>query len=172
MHLTRVTGPIPDPFFEVVRRRHPDVDIVLLPPDDPSPAPVGPPVDDATVREELARAAALADELWRGVPESPEPAPEATLTLGPVQGTVQPRARTVRHHLDGHALLVRLKDELVDRGWRVDRIPGPVERLVAAGEQASVNASYAPDHGTFVFELTSPPLHVGPERARTLVEVH
>jgi len=172
MQLTRVTGPIPDPFFEVVRRRHPDVDIVLLPPDEPPPTPVGPPVDDATVREELARAGALADELWRGVPEAPEPVPEATLTLGPVQGTVQPRARAVRHDLDGHAMLVRLKDELVDRGWRVDRIPGPVERLVAAGEQASVNASYAPDHGTFIFELTTPPLHVGDARARRLVEVH
>ena len=172
MELTRVTGPIPDPFFEVVRRRHPDVDIVLLPPDEPPPTPVGPPVDDATVHEELARAGALADELWRVVPESTEPALEVTLTHGPVQGTVQPRARAVRHDLDGRAMLVRLKDQLVDRGWRVDRIPGPVERLVAAGDRASVNASYAPDHGTFIFELTTPPLHVGPARARTLVEAH
>lgn len=170
MHLTRVTGPIPDPFFEVVRRRHPDVDIVLLPPDEPSAMPVGPQADDAAVHEALSRATALAASLWRVVPESPEEAPQATVTPGPVQGTVQPRVRVVRNGAEGHAMLVRLKDELVDRGWRVDRIPGPVERVVATGEEASVAASYAPDPGTFILDLTTPPLLVGPERARLLVE--
>jgi hypothetical protein len=170
MQLTRATGPIPDPFFEAVRRRHPDVDIVLLPPDQPPPAQVSPPVDDETVLAAVARAASLAASLWRVVPEAPEPAPEAMLTVGPAQGTVQPRARVVRHDPDGRALLVRLKDELAERGWRVDRIPGLVERLVAEGDRASVTASYAPDYNTFIFELITPPLQVGPERARTLME--
>ena len=170
MHLTRVTGPIPDPFFEAVRRRHPDVDIVLLPPDEPPTLPVGPPVDDTAVDEALIRVSALAGSLWRVVPESPEPSPEASVAAGPAVGTVQPRVRLVRHDADGHAMLVRLKDELVDRGWRVDRIPGPVERVVATGEAASLSASYAPDPGTFILDLTTAPLLVGPERARMLVE--
>jgi hypothetical protein len=171
MHLTRATGPIPDPFFEAVRRRHPDVDIVLLPPEQPSVEPVGPLVDDAGVRDELERASGLAQSLWRVAAESPEPTPDATLCPGPLTGTVQARVRVVRHDPDGHTLLVRLKDELVDRGWRVDRIPGPVERLVAQGERASVTASHATDFGTFIVELVSPALHVGAERARILVEV-
>ena len=170
MHLTWVTGPIPDPFFEAVRRRHPDVDIVLLPPDEPPAVPVGPHADDAAVDEALARVAALAASLWRVVPESPEPAPQATLASGPAVGTVQPRVRVISHDADGHAMLVRLKDELVDRGWRVDRIPGPAERVVATGEAASVSASWAPDPGTFILELTTALLLVGPERARMLVE--
>lgn len=170
MHLTRVTGPIPDPFFEAVRRRHPDVDIVLLPPDEPPAMPVGPHADDTAVHEALARASALAASLWRVVPEAPEAAPEASVASGPAVGTVQPRVRVISHDPDGHAMLVRLKDELVDRGWRVDRIPGPVERVVATGEEASVSASFAPDPGTFIFDLTTPPLLVGPERARLLVE--
>lgn len=170
MHLTRVTGPIPDPFFEVLRRRHPDVDIVLLPPDEPPAVPVGPHVDDAAVQQALQRATALAASLWRVVPESPDAPPEATVAAGPAQGTVQPRVRVILRDADGQAMLVRLKDELVDRGWRVDRVPGPVERLAATGEQASVAASYAPDPGTFIFDLTTPPLLVGSERARTMVE--
>jgi hypothetical protein len=170
MHLTRVTGPIPDPFFEVVRRRHPDVDIVLLPADEPPAVPVGPRADDAAVHEALIRATALAASLWRVVPESPEAAPEATVAPGPVLGTVQPRVRVIRHDADGHVMLVRLKDELVDRGWVVDRIPGPVERVVGTGEEASVAASYALDPGTFILDLTTQPLLVGPERARMLVE--
>jgi len=170
MHLTRVTGPIPDPFFEAVRRRHPDVDIVLLPPDEPLAVPAGPPADAAAVDAALARATALAGSLWRVVPETPEATPGASVAAGPAVGTVQPRVRLVKHDADGHAMLVRLKDELVDRGWRVDRIPGPVERVVAAGEGASVSASYAPDPGTFILDLTTRPLLVGPERARMLVE--
>jgi hypothetical protein len=171
MHLTRATGPIPDPFFEAVRRRHPDVDIVLLPPDAPSAEPVGALVDDATVGEETARLTRLAASLWRVAAESREGTPEATLSPGLLPGTVQPRIRVVRHDPDGLTVLVRLKDELVDRGWRVDRIPGPVERVVAEGEEASVTASYAPGFDTFIVELVSPALHVGAERARTLVEV-
>jgi len=35
MELRPPTEPIDDPFFAAVRRRHPDVDVVLLPPPDP-----------------------------------------------------------------------------------------------------------------------------------------
>jgi len=171
MHLTRATGPIPDPFFEAVRRRHPDVDIVLLPPEEPLAEPVGPLVDDVGLREELGRITRLGQALWRVAADSPEPTPDATLVPGLLPGTVQSRVRLVRHDPDGRTLLVRLKDELVDRGWRVDRIPGPVERVVAEGERASVTSSYAAGFGTFIVELVSPSLHVGAERARTLVEV-
>ena len=48
MELRPPGTPIDDPFFAAVRRRHPDVDLVVLPPDAPEEEPAAT-VDDATV---------------------------------------------------------------------------------------------------------------------------
>jgi hypothetical protein len=78
-------------------------------------------------------------------------------------------ARVVERRDDGFALLVRLRGELEERGWFVQRPPGGLERLVAELDGGHLVASYAEQSGTLVVELSSSALRVGVERARELV---
>lgn len=170
MELSRQPGPVPDPFFDVVRRRHPDVDIVLLPPE-PPPLPVTADAvaTDRTVERARDRCQGLAAALWQVLVEDPEQPPTADLVPGVATGWVKPRVQEVRHGTGGRLVLVRLEDELRARGWRVDRVPGPIERVLAGEGEAAVAASYAGATGTFLFELTGPEVYVGSGRARALV---
>ena len=52
---------------------------------------------------------------------------------------------------------------------RSQRRDGPVERLVATRDGASVRATYAEPTGVLVVVLTGPPLGVGADAAHALV---
>lgn len=144
------------PFFAAVRRRHPDVDLVVLPPE-PAEEPS---LDDSAVAAVVAEVGAAASEI-AGSPVEPRVGP------GPRPGTVRVRARAVVS-VDPDGVRA-LRDRLVADGWEVRRFgPG---RLVGRrdGEQGlHLRASYAEPRGAVLVDVSSPTLPVG-ERARSLV---
>lgn len=159
MELQPPTAPLP-PFWATVRRRHPDVDLVLIP--DQGPVPPGEEVDDEAVAQAVGRVHAVADALGA------EPPAEARIGFGPDPGTVVPRVRLASHRDDGVAALNRLSDQLEELGWSVHRPQGGVDRVVARRANLHVRASYAEQSGTFLLDVTAEPLPVGAERARQL----
>ncbi len=180
MDFQRSAGPIGDPFLDAVHRRHPDVDIVVLPDpraDTPVAAalPAALPADAATARVERADAATRLTALWRALHEDADAADPAgvvaRLAPGPVAGTVVATARATTRvdpgTPDGRRMLSRLAGAL--DGWQVQRLPGPVERLVAGRDGATLRASYAEPTGVLVVQLTGPPLAVGAEVVHDLV---
>ena len=90
MSLRPATGPVGDPFFARVRRRHPDLDLVLLPPEAPDAGT--PAVADPGAEEALADDRASVEEEARrlGIDEP------AVIARGTRPGTVRVRVREVR----------------------------------------------------------------------------
>jgi hypothetical protein len=155
-----------DAFFAPVRRRHPEVDIVVLPPAE-RPPPTEPAVDrevDAT----LDRAADTAGRVWEAALRSAA-TPAAGWGFGPDDGTVVATARAGVTTPDGFGALVELRGALERDGWRVRRLPGEVERLSGLRGDLRVQASYAEGTGAFLLEVRSEPMYVGRARARELV---
>ena len=159
MELPPPTAPLP-PFWAAVRRRHPDVDIVVLP-DDPASADAE--VDDRTVRSALDRVNSVVDVLGA------DPPAEARLGYGPQPGTVLARVRLASHREDGPATLNRLRDQLEEQGWTLRRPEGGVARIVGHRADLHVRASWAEPTGAFLLDVSTDPLPVGNERARKLV---
>ena len=111
MSLRPASGPGGDPFFARVRRRHPDLDLILLPPEAPE---AGLPLTaDPGAEQALADDRATVEDAARklGVDEP------SVLARGTRPGTVRARVRAVR-------------DEPVD-GSRVVEVTGP-DRAVGA----------------------------------------
>ncbi|MEV7398278.1 hypothetical protein [Aeromicrobium sp. NPDC092404] len=112
-----------DPFWDVVRRRHPDIDLIVL--DGPSPLDRPEPGVEPTIALEQARL------IERGVDDAydsirhvlPANLPEPTKTW---RGTAGGHAYVVEKALReaggeaGLELLRRLARELHDRGWAVE----------------------------------------------------
>ena len=96
-------APIDDPFFAAVRRRHPDVDLVVLPPTAPDEEPAET-VDDATVDRTIELVEAFAHELWVAVAPLSETEPETRLRFGERESEVQATARLVDRRDDGYAV--------------------------------------------------------------------
>lgn len=169
MELRPLSEPLGDPFFDAVRRRHPDVDIVVLPPV-PAPVPSGSvePVADDEVAATLIRVATLARQLWASTARDSAVEPQARLAYGTGPGTVRATARAATRRDDGFHVLVALRHELETHGWEVTRPPGAVERLLAHLDDVTVSASYAEGSGALLLEVSSDPLAVGAEQARSL----
>lgn len=170
MELRPPGAPIEDPFFDAVRRRHPDVDLVVLPPDDATePAD---PVDDATVARVVQLVAEAAADLWSAVAPGSGATPTTRVGFADRETDVRAVARVAETTRDGYALLVRLRHELEQRGWFVQRPPSrqgsELERLVAELDGGHLVASYAEGSGAVLLELSSSALPVGVERAREL----
>ncbi len=160
-------APIDDPFLEAVRRRHPDVDLIALPPDDTTePAD---PVDDATVMRVAELVAEAARDLWSAVAPDGAAAPTTRLQFAGRETDVRAVARVVESTPDGYVILLRLRHELEQRGWFVQRPPDGLERLVAELDGGRLMATYAEGSGALLLELSSAALPVGVERARELV---
>lgn len=166
MELHPLSDPVDDPFFDAVRRRHRDVDVVLLPPSGPPVALE--PVAETVVATALLRVEAIARGLWASVaPDSADrPRPRCTYGTGPDAVRATARLRTSRD--DGFHLLVALRHELEADGWAVTRPEGPVERLVGHLDDLTATVSYAEGSSTLLVELTSGSLPVGQDRAREL----
>jgi hypothetical protein len=168
MELRGPDSPIGDPFFAAIRRRHPDVDLVVLPPEEPAEDPAAA-VDDATVRRAVELVAGAAAQLWAAVAPLSEQLPETRVRYADRESDVRAVARVVERRSDGYAVLVRLRHELEERGWSVQRSRGGLERIVGELDGGRLQASYAEESGAVVVELSSAPLPVGVERARELV---
>lgn len=171
MELRLPGSPVPDPFFAAIRRRHPDVDLVALPREEPA-APLEP-VDEPTLDRVSELVAEAAAALWSAVAPGSGQVPETRLQYAGREADVRAVARVVEKRTDGYALLLRLRHELEQRGWSVQRPPGrqdrALERLVAEQHGGTLVASYAEPSGAVLLELASAPLPVGVERARELV---
>jgi hypothetical protein len=159
-------GPIDDPFFREVRRRHPDIDVVQLPP----PRPLAEPGEDAdeVAAEALTRVATEARQLWSAVAPDASERPEARFRFGRDEASVRPVSTLTTRRDDGYEVLVRLRHELESHGWEVRRPDGTVEQLAGGLEGYAVAASYAGAHGVLVFTISGPSVTVGAERAREL----
>ncbi|WP_309647948.1 hypothetical protein [Nocardioides sp.] len=166
MELHPLSDPVGDPFFDVLRRRHRDVDVVLLP---PVGRPDGAdPVSDEVVSSALLRVEAVARGLWAMVAPDSDDRPQPRCTYGTGPESVRATARLVTRRVDGFHVLVALRAELESDGWAVTRPEGPVERLVAYLDDLTVTASYAEGSGTLLVELAAESLPVGQDRARGL----
>lgn len=167
MKLQPSTAPLP-PLLAEVRRRDPDVDIVVLPDGDTAPVTESTthPVDDAQVAAARARVDEVAAELDGLVGCS---LPASVLRHGPVRGSVRARTQRTLVRPDGAADLHRLEHALAAQRWQVRRPPGALHRLVARRAGAEVRASWAESTGAFLLEVSSTLLPVGEGRARTLV---
>lgn len=160
MELQPPTAPLP-PFWATVRRRHPDVDIVLLPAGEPMPPGVDD-VDEEAVLAAVERVSAAVEALGA------EPPVAARIGFGPDPGTVVPRVRLGSHREDGLATLDRLRHQLEEQGWAVRRPEGSVVRLVGRRDDLHVRASYVQQTGSFLLDVSTDPLLVGFVRAREL----
>lgn len=165
MHLQPPDAPL-DAFFAAVRRRHPEVDLVVLPSEEPTPS-AGPP-DEARVSATPGQVATAAELAWHAL-EADTAAPTARWRFGPDDGTIVASARSSMTTPDGFRALVALRGALEAEGWRVRRPPGAVERLSAARGDLRVQASYAEATGALLLEVSSTPVLVGRSRARELV---
>lgn len=163
-----------DPFWSVVRRRHPDLDIVLLPPESAPVADSGLPERSPEAFAELE--VAEADACWarlvghgmpvRAVRWMPGPSGDSvrhsiTLTIDDV-----PAAVGIGHLGEAEVLLTA-------DGWQVFTPPTGMPRVLAdrAGELGteSLLFGYAPETGRLFLRLTSTGLPVGAGRVRQLI---
>ncbi len=95
-------GPVTDPFFARVRRRHPEADLVLLPPEGPDTgrsATAEPGAEEALAADRLAVEQAARE---RGIDEP------SVLARGTRPGTVRARVRVVREELTAGERVVEL----------------------------------------------------------------
>lgn len=160
-----------DPFWSVVRRRHPDLDVVVLPDASTGPDAAGPPVSV----EEVRRAAVALQEAWRWIrpmlAEHGEPAPPSIRWQESAgqRSLVLKKAVTGIGQEAGTELLQRLVVQLGDQGWMLH--PGgrdglPVLR--ATDGQVAIEAIAGP--GATVVTFASVPLRVAPEVAQVVVD--
>lgn len=153
--------------FADLHRRHPDVDLVILP---PSPPPVDlPEATDDEVAATFSDVAWATRQVWTSI--APDSAAEAAVrwSYAADPGQVRAVGRVVDLRTDGFHLLVGLRHELESHGWEVARPAGAVERLVGRLDDLTLSASYAEPTGALVLTVSSESLVVGPERAVTLV---
>lgn len=156
-----------DPFFEPLRRRHPDVDLVLLPPVAATAPPARhaapEPAAEATVAEAWAgiRSAAAALAAWL-----PGAEPEVGWHSGGAVGTVRPTAVASATLDDGADVVDRLADAVAAAGWTATRRP---HRLVARSGDLTLTVTFAPSTRLLLARVTGRVLHVGPVRAAALV---
>ena len=162
MELQSRDAPLP-PFFAAVRRRHPEVDIVVLPPES------APPLREPTTDHRLAGAVDLTTgtttRIWAAAVADGQ-VPDTRFAFGPDPETVVVRSR-VSARLEV-SVLPSLVAALAQDGWEVGERPGAVSQVFARRRSTQLVASYAEETGTFIVTVTSAPLPVGVDRAREL----
>ena len=169
MELQSRDTPLP-PFFAAVRRRHPDVDIVLLPPEQRAAEPAAEPGqrEPATERQ-LANAFDLATgtatKVWAAAVGDGQ-VPDTRFAFGDDPASVTARAR-LAGPLDGSPL-VPLAAALTQDGWELAYRAGDISQLVGRRATMHLSATYAAESGSFVVTATSASFPVGVDRAREL----
>jgi hypothetical protein len=164
-----------DPFWSVVRRRHPDVDIVVLPPDDApdlTPAPGTAPIHTGAARADFeGEVAAMWDQLGQ-----PTERPVVRWTSAPNRGAVALEGRIAVEGMapdDAAAVLRRAEERLGAEGWHVLVPPDGLPR-VAAGQTRSTGRRTAqvvhvPERARLTLIVRSEPIPVSRNTANTLL---
>ncbi len=121
MELRRYLGPTGDAFWDTVRERHPDVDLVLLPPEKPEPAgPAG-----SMSSEAVAEIIDLAARAWASVrplllARGADDAPRTRWRARDGRHALVVQQSVVGLGVEGADTLTReIGDLLADVGWRV-----------------------------------------------------
>ena len=164
-----------DPFWSVVRRRHPDVDIVVLPPDDApdlTPEPGAAPVHTGAARAEFeGDVAALWDRLGQ-----PAGRPVVRWTPAPNRGAVALEGRITAEHVDPEdatATLHRAAERLGAEGWHVlvppDGLPRVAAGLAHRTGRRTVQVVHVPARGRLLLIVRSEPIPVSRNTANTLL---
>ncbi|GAA5154390.1 hypothetical protein GCM10023340_37870 [Nocardioides marinquilinus] len=155
--------------FSELHRRHPDVDLVVLPPEPPlAPAPEA---SEADLAAAAIAVGATGRHLWTTLAPDAVDDPVVRWSFAADPGRVRVTARAVERRADGPAPLTSLRRELEAHGWAVARAAAPggaVERLVGRLDDLEVTATWAAGAGAVVLTVASRPLVVGVERAATL----
>lgn len=169
-----------EPFFAAVRRRHPDVDIVVLR-GEPETGLVDPPaatgeadtVGVRVARGRRAEAEALLDDLLGLLTSGLDQAPGARVSgwrgSGPGELIAETSVR-IRGVGDvaGHEALETAGANLLVRGWRVERPEGGAPRVVARREKDSVELTWWPPVAAYDVVVRTDPVRVGAAAAREL----
>lgn len=166
MELQSRDAPLP-PFFAAVRRRHPDVEIVLPPTEQPATESAGP-ATEKQIANAFDLTTGTATRAWAEAVGDGQ-LPDSRFAFGPGEDTVTVRSR-VSARLDGSPL-APLAAALAPDGWEVRHRPGDVSQLCAHRATMQLVASYAAASGAFVLTASSTPLTVGVDRARELVRI-
>ena len=169
-----------EPFFAAVRRRHPDVDIVLLrgepdvgPADSPTQRGDPETVDVAEARRRRTEAEALLDDLLELLASGLDQAAEAPVSgwrgSGPGELVAETSVRIPGvGEAAGHEALKVAADNLLARAWRVDRPEGGAPRVTAHRDRTSVAVTWWPPVAAYGVVLRTDPVRVGAEAAREL----
>jgi|GEM_PF-2607014 len=163
-----------DPFWSAVRARHPDLDVVLLPPEPAAPAESGRP---HRAPGPFARMqAADADELWSALVGHGMPRRQTTWIPGPTSDSAR---HTITLTLDevgdtaGIGHLREARDLLPDAGWHVFTPPTGMPRVLAdrPGDLGEVTVlfGYAPAERRLFLRLTSTGVPLGRRLVQELI---
>jgi hypothetical protein len=129
-----------EPFYRELRRRHHDVDIVVLAGREPEPTP---PLDLEAARRDAAQARQVFDEIWQALIGEPVTS-SSSWRPGTVDGVVH-RETTARHDVDESAhrqLLDRADGLLTARGWSVQSHRDGVPRVLAGHDDMTVRLTW------------------------------
>lgn len=150
-----------DPFWSVVARRHPELEIVLVPGDEPGLAT---PIVEADAAYVAAIVAAIDGQRpvdgWDGAE-----APRAEIMPGPSPDTVEVRLKYSQRDAAGLETLAAMAQH-ADHAQRRD---GEVATLTAAFDLLRLRATWARETEILVVRLTSPALRVGKDLAARLL---
>ncbi|WP_426246713.1 hypothetical protein [Nocardioides sp. LHG3406-4] len=158
-----------DPFFAELRRKHPDVDIVLLPPVDPAPPDLPP----ATIGQALAtrrHALAVVEALWGRIDRTLESPvqfwwPQADPRL---QRYVVMAAIADLEEGETEAVTNRIARALLDLGWQPQ--PSPADQPALLARVGSLDVKVTGHDSAVAVEIVSDPLHLTPETMSRLAE--
>lgn len=182
MSIRRVPGPTGEPFWDALLRRHPDLELVLLPPDGSEPrATSGPALDDATLQavRRTVRAAVDAVLVRVGVDvDSASTDLTERLTAGSARDSVSVHVRRVVPGGADEASPREVVDALREDRWQVTDHPGVVHRVVASRDDlpagpvsvgVTVVVGLARTTGSLQIEAETADLPVGADVARALL---
>lgn len=163
-----------DPFWSVVRRRHPDLDIVVLPPAPAAPTAAAEPQQSPESFAQLQLA--TIEELWATLVGHGMPRSDAQWIPGPTPDSARCAITLTVDEVDSAAGLGHLREALTPlkhEGWSVFRPPTGMPRIMAdrPGELGDANLlfGYAPDQRRLFARLTSTGLLVGSRKATELI---
>jgi hypothetical protein len=148
-----------EPFFEAFRALQPDVDVVVLPPEQPVRAPSADREEaGAAARDTVRTVRTLLEE--SGVADRPRVDHERWDRRRGDVHVHMARARV--DHADSFAAtesLLRIGDVLDGGGWRPEPVDSPTPWLVATSP-AGLRADVAVEHSQLVVTVTSAPLRL------------
>jgi hypothetical protein len=151
-----------DPLFAELRRRHPDVDLVMLPPVDPRPPAVPP----ATTGQALAvrrHAKAVVDALWSRVGRTPD----SVVDVWWAQDHPLLRRYLVRSGVsrlregEAEVLVNDVARALLDLGWEPQ--PSPADQPFLMARVGTFDVKVSGFATAVSVEVTSEALHLTPD---------